>query len=605
MAQSKEEVVNKLVESFAAKPQNLTGEEIAVKQTIQKLALKLSEPQGSHSLLQDVPIEAIDNMAKKGQLTLIAENLDDTFLRSIESLVKNSSIEFEAQNDNKRTYEKVKISVTYEKCRSALAKEKGVEPAFHDVLLRMYTDDGPFYKKMNAIVGGYDKNPNISKATSDEEVKLAFILNVALHKAGLNKRSVEFQTTPDELFRGQSFGLENFEKKANKLDELYNQGKLATLTPAEIAEINIVDVAAKKTLSTSSNLNETANFAKTTGIVVHVKNPEAIADFYNVANISQYPKESEFISRIPDDIAMLPVRLYKDNGVSHVDVICIRSESILLQNSTQYKETRDSLKQLISEASEKIYNNSYYGWWLTNDNTTQMALLSTLDSIVNTPEVKLSALTVDEQDEILKMGYVALSKLYKTNPSDEQLQQFNAINDKLQEFCGVVANLNVVHGVHNPAENIQNEKVAIASYLGGIKNWVAKEGNTPLLAPVKSDLNMLVYLNTRDKADPVILSRIKETAERIIKTLTDDPALGQSLGGLQGRMMDIIKSVDHIECCEKLKSAPAPAAAAINSAALVKSISSSQQLKKELIGMKNDANAKIQADDTPSLHTPK
>ncbi|CDZ75812.1 hypothetical protein BN59_00071 [Legionella massiliensis] len=85
MARSKEETVKDLAPNYSKPKRQAQEEEIAVKQTIQKLAQKLSEPQDACSMLDSVPVEMIDNIAKKGQLTLVAEELDDSFLRSIEA----------------------------------------------------------------------------------------------------------------------------------------------------------------------------------------------------------------------------------------------------------------------------------------------------------------------------------------------------------------------------------------------------------------------------------------------------------------------------------------------------------------------------------------
>lgn len=138
-------------------------------------------------------------------------------------------------------------------------------------------------------------------------------------------------------------------------------------------------------------------------------------------------------------------------------------------NSTEYLKslatdkiqgTRDSLKYSINETIQKITDNSFFGI-LTSNQKEQISLLRTLDSIVSLTESELSGLNTQDQEQFLRMGCDLMSKLYKTNLSEEQEAQFKDINNRLQELSGMFKNLNVTHEPHNPKGNIQNDNNTI------------------------------------------------------------------------------------------------------------------------------------------------
>ncbi|KGP64205.1 hypothetical protein EP47_03895 [Legionella norrlandica] len=526
----REDLETLILSKYTLPPKQFAEEEIAVKQTIQKLLLVLGQPENQISMLPSISVESIENMTRRGQLTLVANNLDDNFLRSIEGVLKKTNIEF--QKDG----EKIVLSNLYNRCKKDLIAEKGKEPNFGDVLLRMYTEDSPFYKKLNAIVGGY----NDPTTTTDSEKKLALLLNVAIHKAGLNKRKFEVQQTPDELYRGQSFGLDNFVKKFERTKELQTQGKLTTLSPEELAEINVVDIVGKKIASTSTDLQVTSDFATKSGVVIHIKNPEQLADFYNVANISKFANEEEFISRIPDDIAIIPIDITKDvSGVSHIEVVCIHSENVLLHNSTRMNDIRDSLRNYIKN---EIYQSSgYFTPYFFSDtlNQIQKEIMEKLVMIVNESE----ALNINQQDKFLEIALTTLAELYKTTPTTYPKERFDVINSMLQEYAAVVADLKVVHGIYDSKEIIAQEQEKLNANLAGKRIWVASIAGKPvdvMITPIKSDLNKLL--------DPASSSAdIRQAANNILESIKTNVDIEKKFPMLRDSMNDVIISLDKIE----------------------------------------------------------
>ncbi|KTD54330.1 hypothetical protein Lsai_3152 [Legionella sainthelensi] len=554
MGISSEEIkkdLEKLISSkFTLPPKQFAQEELAVKQTMQKLLHVLAQPAEQHHMLSRISVESIENMTRRGQLTVIAKNLDDNFLRSVANMMKNTKIEF------KQDREKIRISELYAGCKNTLMKAKGSEPTFGDVLLRMYTEDTPFFKKINAIVGGY----NDPKTTTDDERKMAFLLNVAIHKAGLDKRKLEVQQTPDELLRGQSFGLDNALKKFEKVKELQAQDKLATLSPEELVEINIVDIAAKKILSTTTNIDVTAKFAKSNGVILHIKNPERLADYYNVANISRFEKEEEFISRIPDDIAMVPISITKDaKGMNHIEVVCIHSENVLLHNSTRLNDIRNSLINYIKNEIEKNDETPPSRHLNAikklrdkhNFNRNQLDSMEKLITIINDSE-KTAMFDSEKQNEFLEKAFLTLQELYKTqlnraHPKPYQKERIDAINIMLHDYAAVVADLKVVHENRNPIEIIAQEKERLEANIDGKRRWMASitPEDQSIIAPIKKDLDKLIN-PASSPAD------IRAAANNILGFIT--PEIENKFPTLQENMKDVIGSLNKIEQFEDKKS---------------------------------------------------
>ena len=516
--------------TFSAPPKQFSEEELAVKQTIQQLIHLLSQPSEQRSTLSTVPIDSIENMTKLGQLTLVAESLDNDFLNSVKKIVSNSNAKFE--KDGKE----ISLVDLYNKCRTALIKSQHKQPLFSDVLLRMYTVECPFYKKMNAILGGYN-DPN---TTTEEERVLSFLLNVALHKAGLEKRKLEVQSAPDELYRGQSFGFTLVEKKFKRVKELHDQGKLTTLTSAELAEVNIVDIAAKKALSTTDVVEVSEKFAGSKGIVLHVQNPEEIADYYNVAKISEIKKESEFMSRVPDDVAMIPIDIVKDSqDIYHIHVVCIRSESVLLQSSTRFNTLRDSLKDYI-DSTIKTYEHSKDRMFSKPILSQQQIfffkdlrkLLQELENINNksSPQDRMLFLT---------QTMVLLEDLYQSaKPEGKQKEVCDKLKSMLGEFFAVIAELNVVHTDHDMAKEIRKALNDIEANINGKKIWLKEISGTGI-KPIKAELDIIIDPKTTH-------IQLKQAATQIINTLKTNTDLAKRFPMLEASMNDLIKNVDKI-----------------------------------------------------------
>ncbi|KTD74683.1 SidE-like protein [Legionella waltersii] len=538
---------------YTLSPQKFAEEEIAVKQAIEKLVLVLSQPPNQRSLLAEIPMDSIENMTKRGHLTVIAKQLDENFLIGIEKILKNSDFEMTANGET------IALSDLYNQCKTELTKN-GKEPNFEDVLLRMYSKESPFYKKLNAIVGAY----NDPSSTSDEERKMAFLLNIAIHKAGLMKREVEVHKTPDFLYRGQSFGSPIFKQKFARVQDLQKKGQLASLAPEQLVEINIVDIIAKKNVSMTSNIDIAKGFAGNGGVVLHVCNPEQLADYYAVANVSALPNEAEFMSRIPDDVAMIPIEIIEIQGIYHIQVMCIHSQNTQLYQSTRLHDLRNSLKNYV----DKEINEPLYGFFNSSmknsDNfdsfgtpiqdlysreytQQQKKLMKELMSAIEESE-KHPLVDIAKQNEFLEKTIKILKNLYETNPTAKQKQELDNINAMFQDFSAAATNLSVTHKMASPNEIIASEQRKMDKNLQGKRLWLAgmtSEAERKLIEPLRKDMDALLLVNAS-------LAEKKKAANNILDVLKANPGIGAYFKVLEESIKNVIKSADMIEKQEQI-----------------------------------------------------
>lgn len=516
---------------YTLPPKAFAEEELAVKQSVEKLVLVLSEPARQKSLLADIPTDSIENMTRRGHLTVVAKNLDDHFLVAIEKILKNGHFTMEYGGET------VDLSELYQGCKRALTKQ-GKEPNFEDVLLRMYSVESPFYKKLNAIVSGYN-NP---KSTTDEEKKMALLLNMAVHKAGIMKRTFEVHKTPSVLYRGQSFGRDDFISKLILVRALHDRGELTTLAPDKLADINIADIVAKKNVSMSSEVASAAAFATNKGIVLHVQNPEQLADFYAVANVSAHPNEAEFLSRMPDDVAMIPIGIDEDDTskTMHIHVMCIHSEATQPTNSTRLTDIKNALKTTLHKELNEPYG--FFTSYLYSRSYTQQQkmLLEQLIAVIETPQNNPDP---TKQNEFLETSIKLLKKLYETNPTDYQKKGFDAINALLQDYSAVIADLSVKHKLTDVKAIIASEQKQLEKNIQGKRLWLAgitDEADKKRLEPLKKDMDVLL----RPDNNPVDL---RQAANNILDLLKANPDIGSHFKLLEEGIKHIITSLDKIE----------------------------------------------------------
>jgi hypothetical protein len=535
MATSQEDILKDLAtlikEEFSAPPKEYSEEELAVKQTIQMLVTVLSQPSKQHSVVPTVSIDSIINMTKLGQLTLVAQKLEDNFLESIKQIVSKSTVTFNYGDNG------ISLINLYEFCHGRLWQSQSKEPRFSDVLLKMYTVNSPFYKKMNAILGSY----NQSDDTSKEEYLLSFLLNIAIHKAGLEKRKLEVQKPPDELYRGQSFGLDGIKEKFARVKEFHTQGKLTKLTPTELSEVNIVDIAAKKTLSTTDQVFVTTQFTgESNGIVLHVKNPKDIADYYNVANISEHPTESEFMSRIPDDIAMIPINMEKDRrGTYHVHVVCIRSASVLLQKSTRLNTLNDDLTRYI-ENTIKEYKDNKFNPVKRTMSKVQISIFKDMLYHLKNLVAEDSGDALESRTYLLRTAYTSsLNSLYSNKHlTKEQKKVIDTLKTKLDTYYAVLNQMSVVHSEHDPAKETRQALNNIEENISGKKIWLETISDTEI-DPIKANIDVIMDQKTTH-------TQLKQAAIQIINTLKKDTSLAKKFTTLEASMTDLINNVDTI-----------------------------------------------------------
>ncbi|HHT0594194.1 TPA: hypothetical protein ACTXXA_002544 [Legionella anisa] len=564
MSSSKDDIKDKISEDikkliaaqYTLPPQKFAEEELAVKQAIEKLVIVLSQPAKQRSLFPEISMDSIENMTKRGHLTVIAKQLDENFLIAIEKILKNSNFRMEANG------EIIALSDLYNQCKTELTKN-GKEPNFEDVLLRMYSQESPLYKKLNAIVGGYNDPRN----TSDEERKMAFLLNIAIHKAGLMKRGFEVHKTPDVLYRGQSFGYPIFNKKFSRVKDLHNKGQLASLTPEQLVEVNIVDIIAKKNVSMTSDVETAKGFAGRGGVVLHVSNPEQLADYYAVANVSAIPHEAEFLSRIPDDVAMIPVDISEKEGIFHIHVMCIHSQNTQLYQSTRLHDLRNYLKSFIDrEINEPLYGffnsstkNKIHGeqfdpfgastqdlhsrYYTQQQKIIMKELISAIEESERHPLIDMT-----KQNEFLEKTIQILRALYETNPTANQKQELDNINAMLQDYSAVAANFSVTHKITYPNLIIASEQRKLDKNLQGKRLWlgsITSEAEKKLIEPLRKELDTLLHVDAS-------LTERKKAANNILDLLKANPNIGAHFKVLEDSIKDVIKSAEKIEEQERI-----------------------------------------------------
>lgn len=492
-----EEDLAKLRKAYTMSPKIFEKEELAVQHIIQEMVYGMLQPAGKKSLIPKISMGALEDVTRRGQLTLIAERLPDSFLASIEEAIIRDGVNQDGTvknpNDCQMKFtagtKTVSLSVLYKECKRELEEEarnlpeiSKKNPDFNDILLRMYTEEGPFYKKMNSILGRY----NDPKTTTDEEKKLALLLNVALHKAGLEKSKHEIQQPPENLYRGQGIGLDKIKEKLAIAQTLSGNDKLASLTPVELAQINIAGLLAKKTLSSTANLavaEEFAQLAGNGGYVLHIQNPEILSDFYNLKNISKAKYEDEFATRLPEDILMIPVSMRTDPGknITYVEVMCLRGTRVQLENSTQYADLRESITTLIDQAVNKK-KMGLLGLILTER---QRLYLNKLDTLIEEYHQKPDGSKT--QEDFLQETWPFMAKLYEAHLNDEQKAVLDPIKAKIQAYSAVFSNLDVVEVEHDVKKIIAHEQMKINALVTGLKEYeygdlTMKDELAPLLS---------------------------------------------------------------------------------------------------------------------------
>ncbi|CDZ79327.1 hypothetical protein BN59_03645 [Legionella massiliensis] len=515
MATSQTELEKELEQLISTKyplhPKQFSTEERAVLQTLTKLAYVYAQPDGQTSLVSTVPIASIENIIQSGQLTLVAEKLDDSFLESIEKIIASKHIKFTAEAEGMKIV--TDMTSLYQRCCRSLPKNA----SFENVLFKMYTEESAFYRKMNAIIGGYN---DPAKTTDDEKI-FALLLNIALHKAGLKKANNEMQEIPETLYRGQSVGLEDIKKKFDMVNSMKSSDTLANVAPKDLQDINIASVVRKKNVSTSKDEDISTQFAKGTagnkkGIVLKIQNPAEIADFYNIANVSGTPKEAEFSSRFPDDVAIIPVHLEEDvNGVTHVEAVCIRSDKVILENSQHL----DSIVNSIKSKMNNILDDEFL------DQDQKNLLLPLASKFYANPDANLLEFTVK-----------TLQDLYQTNPDDSLKADFDDLKRSLEAYFAITADLKVSH---NQPKTLENEQKNMQKILQGKNTWFS-EANIPDNHVLSAHFKVLSNPSSTNEELHGAARNIK-AAIKLDKTLTTQyPQLEQG-------MKDLMSSINTIQ----------------------------------------------------------
>lgn len=318
--------------------QTFGDDESVIRNTVQLLVKELSQPPGQKSLVPPVSLERLEEMIRSGYLNLIAECLPNSFFTDVEEMLQKSSISFSYPDHGDIT-----LKALFKDTQNKKEKLGTI-----DHLIKIYTQDGPFYRKMNAILCNY----NDEATTTLDEKKVALLMNIILAKASIEKRKNELQQVPDVLYRGQ-----NYFPKAEILEKLNTvQEKAGTtgLLTQSIDTLRSLDVssyfAAKRFVSTSTNIRQAMNFASVgeePGAVWHIHNLESVTfGIADVDNISSIKGEKEFTFRLPDDVIIMPVSSRIDEeGITHIEVECVRMPKLNAEESRYNKLFADALKK--------------------------------------------------------------------------------------------------------------------------------------------------------------------------------------------------------------------------------------------------------------------
>ncbi len=551
-----ERAIEEMTQNYDDAHHSYGVEEEAVRDTILINVHKWSEPSSNKDfLLPDSDIESLKDMTKKGHLTLIAENLDDSFLPSIKKMIEGPGGDVVFSNG----IESTTLKELYKQCKNELELEAAnpdIDKAkkhidFNDVLLRMYTTESPFYQKLNQTIVGYKEGINASK----EVREIALIMNVALHKAGLEKAKHESNQTPTLLLRGQDFGNANYQEKFKKAQELLKNKNFANMSAEELSSINIVDIVAKKSLSTTADENTAISFEKGAedGVVVHIRNPELVADFYSVVNISAEKNEAEYMSRFPDDILMIPVMSYEDDKkIPHIEVVCVRADSVMgFKASSKYANLGHTVEKSIhallngehqhrhSDYTPIIWLNKLANQVVSQLSEEQVKLLEKLDTLIKQSQALGDSIhNKDAQEKFLDECNKLMVLLNNTPHGRDLKPEFRAINLAVQAYMAPFIEAKITP--HQSLEDrLEIQESQLASEIYGIEAWMQEKKEAPGFADINHDLEILINPKSTD------IEKIK-AAQGVSDKLAKKTALDQHFPGLKTSVDSIISSINKL-----------------------------------------------------------
>lgn len=530
MSINKDELLRDLAElkktHYSAPEKSFDVEELAVKQTLEKMVYFLSRPKGVTYKAPVPSVKSIEHMTQKGQLSLVAKAMDDQFMKSVKSIILKGKITFDYNG------KKLSVLELYERCYGDLKSIHEKEPEFGDVLLRMYTTPTTFYSKLNAILSGSTKYD-----ISEEERVFSFIFNAALHKAGLDKAHRELQETPEIIYRGQNFGLNDVVEKFTKMQQLFKDGKLHHLSPNELASINIADMASKKMFSTTIDENVAKSYGDT-GMVISIKNPQDVAEFYDVANISYFPKESEVLSRIPDDVAMIPVDMHIEHGITHIEVFCLRSQNVLLDNSKRFDELKNQILISIDKATTQKPQPF---------KKTELALLKKFDTLINHSTSQFDTKNAQDQMTFLKEASNLLACLYKTPMNPAKKDALDVINLHFQDYAAAFAQLKVVSD-RIYGDELKNHTIhSLRSSIQGVERWLKQLDDQRKQVFDEHLASAFKYCQNPD-ASP---DDIKSACTRMLACMDDTPGLAKLFPKFETRLKELCSSCDTLMKIDK------------------------------------------------------
>lgn len=493
--------------------------------------------------------EAIQYILKHGQLSLVCQHLDEHFLIALEKNIKNSTVEFSIAPDTK-----IQLSEYYHAIKTSLQlklKEHGIinEPPFGDILQAMYASEGPYYKKLNASL----KNQSHFGPILAEEIELSFLLHAAQHKGGLDKARDEMQTIPSFLFRGDDFLgqskiLEEIHLKYNLFTRLKSYGFLK-LDTTELRLLNLSSFFDKKMLSMTANIGKTETFTGDRGVLFYFENLSTIADFYGIENVA-FNDENEFLSRLNDDLVLIPTHIYKKAGIMHVQLFAIRTP-VLMDAQSLFTQRAQGLLSLITTEIEEAAVDSIQKARLN-------AFKNDIEYFIQQPE-QFAEIQVENE----KISFTTLLKNMKQLMSAEVIssnrkKQYDQINEATSLLLAAIAELNLMHDSTTPQ---QIALVELKNCLYHLEQWMRSlDTSSTELQPLDYRIAQLPSVLQQPFkvifCDQASLYEKKSAAIIICSMLREDLSLSLQFSKLESVMQGLLSILDKIRV-EKSSSAAA------------------------------------------------
>jgi len=420
--------------------------------------------------------EKIQLFLARGQLTLTAQHTSHDFLFYIEKMILNHpNLEFtlgiEPQN-LKSLYENERQRLMIQ--NPQMEEEKGKELTVSAILISMYTQSSDYYRIINKAATHYQADQ-----IPDFQYKLAFVLLLATHKAALNQVQLNYTVAQHlTLFRGQTHGrADMIEKYRNFLNKKNQQTDFSQITPYNIHNMNCRALFDKQILSVSSSAAIAQQFSNDygqgTGFIAKILNPEFF-DFCSIEELSAIAQEKEWLTRLPDDIAIIPVDYQAD--LQMFTVVLLRHEAYAQNNSTRLDEVKEDLIASIEFAQASKMTTYKKGeekitFVFANNQRGDLQVLKDTINQKHPRILQINAQNGDEKEEQIDLMTHAILCFQNIHKDEKQVKKellgeykklLKKVENKYGNYCAVISDLRVCHRFD---KLVTNPPVTDAGYL--------------------------------------------------------------------------------------------------------------------------------------------